>query len=172
MWRKVSFVVAGLLVAVLLITGVTAMTHAASPTDYKVDRPPCGGPPFAGPRMDGAMLDRVAEILKIDKQQLTDAFKQASAEMRQKGIDDMFAKWVSEGKLTEDQATQYKAWMAAKPHVFCRDLQMADKLLKDGKITQDQYTAVKEWLDKKPNVELPKPERPANAPPCVPSQTN
>jgi hypothetical protein len=37
--------------------------------------------------------------------------------------------------------------------------------VKDGKLTQAQADAYKAWIAQKPNVELPRPERPAGAPP-------
>jgi len=164
MWKKVAYALAGTVAVVALIAGIAIATYADN--GQQGDSPPVGGiQPWGGmPPANSALLDRVAQILNIDKQQLTDAFKQASSEARQKRTDDMFAKWVSDGKLTQDQADQYKAWMASNPNpdVPCMSSQLMDKLLKDGKITQAQYDAYKGWMDKKPNIELPKPQKPAN----------
>ncbi|MGD0854528.1 MAG: hypothetical protein ABSA18_01810 [Dehalococcoidia bacterium] len=113
-----------MLVAGLLIAGITAATTFAD-----------NGQGKAG----GKLLDRVAQLLNIDQQKLTDAFKQAGNELRQDRMNSMFDKWVSDGKLTQDQANQYKTWLAAKPAgtfgPFMGQTAM-DKLLKDGKITQ------------------------------------
>jgi hypothetical protein len=152
--KKVLYIVAGLLVAGLLIAGISAAATFAD-----------NGQGAAG----GKVLDRVAQILNIDKQKLADAFKQASTEMRQQNTDSMFAKWVTDGKLTQAQADQYKAWLAAKPAgvpfwgMGAQGTQNLDNALKDGKITQDQYNTIKAWLAQKPNVELPKPDRPAGS---------
>jgi hypothetical protein len=150
--RKILYIVAGLLVAGLLLAGISA---AATYAD--------NGQGAAGSKV----LDRVAQILNIDKTALANAFKQASTEMRQQNTDNMFAKWVADGKLTQAQADQYKAWLAAKPAgvpfwgISTNGTQNLDNALKDGKITQDQYNAIKAWLAQKPNVELPKPDRTA-----------
>lgn len=163
MWKKVAYGLAGAVAVVALIAGIAITTYADN--GQQGDSPPVGGQPWGGmPPANSALLDRVAQILNIDKQQLTDAFKQASSEARQKRTDDMFANWVSEGKLTQDQADQYKAWMASNPNpdIPCMSSQIMDKLLKDGKITQAQYDAYKGWMNEKPNIEMPKPQKPAN----------
>jgi hypothetical protein len=150
MSRKiVIFIVAGILVAGLLIAGVTA---AATYADN--GQGPAGG----------KLLARVAQILNIDQQKLADAFKQAGTELGQERMNSTFDKWVKDGKLTQDQANQYKAWLAAKPAgmfgPFMNQDRM-DKLLKDGKVTQAQYDSWQRWMAQKPAFELPKPERPA-----------
>jgi hypothetical protein len=144
---KIVLVIAGVLVAALLVAGITsAVTYADN------GQGPAGG----------KMLDRVAQLLNIDKQKLVDAFKQANTELRQDRMDNMFNKWVTDGKLTQDQANQYKAWLAAKPAgTFGPFMQqnVMDKLLKDGKVTQAQYDAWKTWWGQKPGFELPKPDK-------------
>lgn len=158
------YLVAGIVALVMLVTGVVT---AANADDAKNGAPP--GPGFGAPAND-TMLEKVAQILGIDKQKVSDAFKQAGAAMEQQRINDMFAKWVTDGKLTQAQADQYKAWLATKPDGVpgffgcsdnaTRENDMLSRLLKDGKITQTQSDAITAWLAKKPNIELPKPEKP------------
>jgi hypothetical protein len=185
MWKKVLFVTFGILMIVALATGAVASVNAADNQPAGTAQAPgwhTGGPGgFRGPG-DSAMLDRVAQILGIDKQKLADAFKQAGTETAQKRMDDMFAKLVTSGKLTQAQADQYKAWLKAKPADVpgfgfgqgdpAKVNDMMSKLLTDGKITQAQYDAWKSWLAQKPNFDLPRPERPAGSPPSTKPQTN
>ena len=154
--KKVLCIIAGVLVTGLLIAGITAATTFAD-----------NGQGKAG----GKLLDRVAQLLNIDQQKLADAFKQASIELRQDRMNTMFDKWVTDGKLTQDQANQYKTWLAAKPagtfgpfmgHVAKQHgIDRIRIFSKDGKITQDQYDAWKTWQSQKPGFELPKPDKAA-----------
>lgn len=155
MWKKTLLAGSGLLLAAILtIFSITAV-HA----DDGV----------RGPRMPfgGKVLDRTAQILGIDKQKLTDAIQQARLETGKQNLDDRFAKWVTDGKLTQEQAGQYQAWLAARPEGIpflagfdtARSTQMLDNLLKDERITQAQYDSFKSWLAQKPSFDLPKPEK-------------
>jgi membrane peptidoglycan carboxypeptidase len=123
------------------------------------------------------MLEKVAAKLNIDKAKLEDAFKQVMQEEQQARQNDMFGKLVTDGKLTQEQADAYKAWLNAKPADLppffegAKSTEMLDKLLADGKITQSQYDAYKAWVAQKPAVELPKPGRPAGGPPCPQGDT-
>jgi hypothetical protein len=184
MWKKVICLAIGILAVVALVSGVVSSAQAdeGKVTDTaKIGLPP--GPPggHGGPGGpgDSEMFTRVAQILGIDQQKLSDAFKQAGTELAQKRMDDMFAKWVTDGKLTQAQADQYKTWLKDRPEgvpVFgmgsgdaTRDNEMMSKLLADGKITQAQFDAWKAWIAQKPGFDLPKPERPAGAPSGPPS---
>jgi hypothetical protein len=144
--KKVFFIV-GILIAGLLIAGITS---AAAYADNGQGTP------------RGKILDRAAQLLNIDKQKLVEAFQQAGAEARQQQITGMLDKWVANSKLTQDQANQYKAWLAAKPAgipgPFIGQTAM-DKLLQNGKITQSQYDAWKTWWSQKPGFDLPKPDK-------------
>jgi len=177
MWKKVLGLAAGMLAVVLLITGV--MTAVNADNRSAAATAPAGMPPGAphgkGPNAscNSDILAKVAAKLNIDKAALQDAFKQVMLEEQQARQDDMFAKLVTDGKLTQEQADAYKAWLSAKPadmpgfpFFAGANTDMLDKLLKDGKITQAQYDAYKAWIAQKPAVELPKPEKPAGGPPC------
>jgi len=88
-----------------------------------------------------ALMTKVATILNIDKTTLEAAFKQAQTEIQSEQLDNQLAKLVSDGKITQDQADAYKAWLAAKP---------------DNTAYQ---SALKTWMDANPlagtNVQLP-----------------
>ncbi len=175
MWKKVLWLIAGILVITMTVSGVMTAVNADDAT--------AGGPPPAGPGGHGApggfgaMLNdnltaRVATILGIDKSKLTDAFQQAEKDLGTERMNNMFAQWVTDGKLTQTQADTYKAWLASKPDnvpLFgssdnvTRDTNMLNRLLKDGKLTQAQFDSATAWLATKPAIDLPRPEKPTNA---------
>ena len=183
MWKKVLWLIAGILVITMTVSGVMTAVNADDAT--------AGGPPPAGPGGHGApggfgaMLNdnltaRVATILGIDKSKLTDAFQQAEKDLGAERMNNMFAQWVTDGKLTQTQADTYKAWLASKPDnvpLFgssdnvTRDTNMLNRLLKDGKLTQAQFDSATAWLATKPAIDLPRPEKPANAPANAPANT-
>jgi polyhydroxyalkanoate synthesis regulator phasin len=105
-------------------------------------------------KKDG-LLARVAQILNIDVQKLTDAFKQAMTEMRTEKQDKGLKSLVENGTLTQEQADAYKAWLDSKPDIPGVSPRNVDQQLKDGKITQEQYDAYQAWLKAKPDVPLP-----------------
>jgi len=172
MWKKIIRMVAGILAIVILVTGIAA---AASADDARPGKP--AGPAFAGGHagmINDNLTTRAAQFLGVDKSKLTDAFKHASRSMETERTNEMFAAWVAAGKLTQAQADSYKSWLASRPDNIpgmfvgsdnaTRDNEMLSRLLTDGKITQAQYDSVKAWLAQKPNFDLPKREKPANAP--------
>ncbi|MCX5992591.1 MAG: hypothetical protein NT177_00055 [Chloroflexi bacterium] len=182
MRKKVLGLAAGMIAVVLLITGVmtavnadNANTGATAPAGVPAGPPPGPHPGRGfGPPTGGAMLEKLAARLNIDKATLQDAFKQIMLEEQQARQTDMFAGLVTDGKLTKEQADAYKAWLNAKPadlprfpfFAAAKSTVMLDRLLADEKITQAQYDAYKAWVAQKPAVELPKPQRPAGGPPC------
>jgi hypothetical protein len=143
------------------------------------------------------MTARVAQILGISQQKLTDAFKQAQNEFETQRL----AQMVKDGKLTQLEADQLKSWESARPASSADKAQieawlqsrpriaalsppakpnmaeMLAKLVKEGKITQMQADQLKAWetgrpdpktdpqkfeawLKARPDVPLPKPEGP------------
>lgn len=105
MWRSKKFIIgAVLLVALVLAGSIGGIVYAQG--DNEED---------TSPRL--TLLDKVADKLGIDRQQLEDAFTEAIDEMR----DEAQAKWlekaVDEGWLTEEEAQQYLEWWQARPDV-------------------------------------------------------
>jgi len=145
--RILTCVLAGVLAVAVLLAGAVVAVNADD--GQKVD----------GVRPAGKILDRVAQILNMDKQKLIDAFKQAAGEVRQQGLTDRLDKFVTDGQLTQDQAAQYKSWLASKPAGVVIFPQAMNALLKNGKITQAQWDEWKTWFDTKPDVPLPKPDK-------------
>ena len=113
MWRSRKFIVAVLAAALLLVGIIGGVALAAddggsaavvdSATDDSGDSQPT------------TLLGRVAEILGIDQQTVEDAFAQAQSEMREEAMDTYLQKLVDEGKITQEQADQYKTWWQSKP---------------------------------------------------------
>jgi hypothetical protein len=110
-------------------------------------------------KQDG-LLARVAQILNVDVQKLKDAFKQALTELQAEKQNTRLQNLVENGKLTQEQADQLKAWFDARPDIPLVGPRNLDQALKDGKITQEQYDAYKAWLAAKPDVPLPEPKAP------------
>ncbi|MFA5308922.1 MAG: hypothetical protein WC370_05470 [Dehalococcoidales bacterium] len=69
------------------------------------------------------LLDKVVEIYKqntgvtIDTEELLNAFKQAGQETCNTAIDNYLDKMVENGKITQAQADEFKAWLDARPDV-------------------------------------------------------
>jgi len=70
-----------------------------------------------------ALLVKVCEIYEentgtaIDAQALKEAFVQAQDEVRTEALDSHLQKLVEEGKITQEQADQYKEWLESRPDV-------------------------------------------------------
>src|SRR3990172_3289194 len=99
MLRRKRFVIIGLLAAVVLVGSLAGLALAQT-----VDR--------GQPR---TLLARVAAILGIDQQKVEDAFAQAQREMRDEALDSCLKNVVDQGKITQEQADQYKSWWQARP---------------------------------------------------------
>jgi len=100
MWRSKKFIVA-VLIAVVLVGSMGGVIFAQ--TENGDDSQP------------KTLLVRVAEILGIDQQKLEDAFTQARSEMQDEALDSRLQNLVNEGKITQEEADQYKVWLQARP---------------------------------------------------------
>ena len=85
------------------------------------------------------LMEKVAEMYQkdtgtaIDPQALQKAFQEAGAALRADRLDQMLAKMVEEGRITQEQADQWKAWWDSRP----------------ATMLNDQY---KSWLESRPEV--------------------
>lgn len=70
----------------------------------------------------GEILSRVAEILGISEEELSDAFAQAKQEMMAERCEEAFYEFleraVEEGIITEEEAEEIKEWWEQKPEAF------------------------------------------------------
>jgi hypothetical protein len=105
MWRRHKLIIASVLAATVLLAGsVGGVVFAQT-----------GG---AGAATSGKTLAaRVATILGIDQQRVEDAFAQARKDMRTEALDTYLQTQVDQGKLTQEQAAQYKTWWQSRPDV-------------------------------------------------------
>ena len=85
-----------------------------------------------------------------------------TGEYREEMTLEQIDKLVVDGKLTQEQADEYEAWLADRPDGPFVDKNRMDNLLEEGTITQEQYEAWKAWHETKPDIELPKPEGQGN----------
>jgi hypothetical protein len=94
----------------------------------------------------------------INSQELQKAFDQARPEITQarpeiknETLDDHLKRLVDEGKITQEQADQYKAWLKSKP-----DMSQYSQQLKDWQQTKPEVpSALKAWEEARPDIQLP-----------------
>jgi len=149
MWRSKKFVVFALLAAVLLVGSISGIAFAQT-----------GNGDDSQPEVRcGALLDKVCEIYEqktgvgIEQEVLKEAFTEAQSEMRDEALDKGLRKLVDEGKISPDQADQYKAWLQAKP-----DTEPFRQQLKDWQLARpDISPELKEWQDARPDMPPPEP---------------
>ena len=140
MWRSKKFIIVVLLAVVLLVGGTVGVVFAQ--TENENDTQP-----------KTTLLARVAEILGIEQQKLEDAFAQARSQMRDEALDSRLANLVAEGKITNEEADQYKAWLQARP-----DMEPFQQQLKEwGQARPDIPPELKEWQEARPDIPLPGP---------------
>ncbi|MFC1874492.1 hypothetical protein ACFLYX_04240 [Chloroflexota bacterium] len=103
MWRSKKVIAIAVLAALILVGSIGGVVLAQ--TGDEVDS------------QHNIMLTRVAEILGIDQQTLEDAFTQARTETHDAAMDSYLQNLIDEGKITEEEADQYKEWRQAMPDV-------------------------------------------------------
>ena len=115
--------------------------------------------------------ERAAEILGIESSDLKDALSQARQEAVDAKIDELIDSAVSDGDITESEATEVRNWLADRPELAATNgfrgkfgliwLHSAgnekaeavlQKLVEAGKITEDEVTAYSEWTDERPDA--------------------
>ena len=119
MSKKVKVLISVLVVVLLLTVGTTATVMAEGEEETTP-------PPEVS---ENGLLDRVADILGIDKEDLIDAFKQAQQEMWDETFISRLNKAVEEERITREQADEIIKWWEQRP---------AD--------------AIREWWGQKPDV--------------------
>jgi hypothetical protein len=132
-----KIILATVLVAVMLIASIPVIALAQK---------------GEAPDRQGALTARVAEILGIDQQNLENALKQAQMESRDETLDARLQELIAEGTLTQEQANEFKSWMAAKPDVPMVPPGQLNEALEKGIITQEQVDQLKAWTESKPDI--------------------
>ena len=117
MWRSKKFIVIAVLAAVVLVgsIGGVALAQTRIGSIGKMALARAGyGPNSLSEDCHGVMMDRLCEIYEenmgvaIDRQALEDAFAQARSEMRDEFMGSHLQNLVDQGKITPDEAAQYK----------------------------------------------------------------
>ena len=111
MWRSKKFLLVTVLAVVVLAGSIGGVALAQSGDDSQ---------PLA---QHEAMLEKVCAIyeentgIAINSEELQKAFAQARSEMQDEALDSYLQSLVDEGKITQEQADQYKVWLESKPEV-------------------------------------------------------
>ena len=103
MWKRKKFIIP--LVAAVALTGILAGSAFAQEGDG-VDSPP-----------GGTLIERLAEKLGIEQSELEAAFAEVRNEMRDEFQSRRLEELVEQGKLTQEEADQFKEWWQAKPEI-------------------------------------------------------
>ena len=74
-----------------------------------------GGMAAASSSGGGETGSRVAEILELDEETVTDAFKQATQQRVDEALQARLDKLVEEERITQEQADEFKAWYDERP---------------------------------------------------------
>ncbi len=124
MWKgKKKFILIAVIVAVVLVGSLAgaalAQTGSTSASSGKT------------------LLARVATILGIDQKKVEDAFAQAQSDMRSEALDNYLNNLVSQGKITQQQADQYKQWLQSMPDTTQLEQQL------------------RQWQEGRPDVPVP-----------------
>lgn len=108
MKRHMKYGIIAIVAVIALSAGITAVVSAESPNgEAGSDTGP--GQIFIG---------KVAGILELDEEELTDAFKQALQEMREERQQQRLQKALEEGLITEEEAEQIQGWWDSRPEAM------------------------------------------------------
>ena len=112
MWRSKKFIIIAVLAVVALAGSIGGVVLAQT-----------GDEDNSPQAQQQALMEKVCAIYQqntgvaIDSAELQKAFDQVQSEMRQEAQDKFLQSLVDEGKITQEQADQYKAWLEAKPDI-------------------------------------------------------
>ena len=115
MWRSKKFIIIAILTVVVLAAALGGVAIAQG--DDQSNNQTATTNPMS------TLLDKVATIYQqntgtaIDSQELQKAFTQAQKDIRSEALDKYLNSLVEKGKITADQAKQYKDWLNSKPDV-------------------------------------------------------
>jgi hypothetical protein len=139
MWRRKKFIIVAVLATTVLLVG--SIGGLAFAQTGSTDNTTSGK----------TLLARVATILGIDQQKVENAFAQAQREMRDEALDSYLKNLVDQGKITQQQADQYKAWVKSSP-----DMSQYQQKLKEWQQARPATPPeLKDWQTARPNIPLP-----------------
>ena len=108
MSKKLKVLISALLVATLLTVGTTATVLAEGEEDEDTTA-------VTEEETKEGFLNRVADILGIEKEDLVNAFEQARQEMCGAAFTDRLNEAVAEGLITQEQADEITGWWLQRP---------------------------------------------------------
>jgi len=111
MSKKVKVLISTLVIVVLLTVGATATVMA----EGEAETTP---PPEAS---ENTLLERVADILGIDEEDLINAFEQVQQEMYDDAFINRLNQAVEEGLITREQAGEIIEWWELRPDEAIRE---------------------------------------------------
>ncbi len=111
MSKKVKILISVLVAALLLTVGGVTMVMAEGEEET-------APPPEATAK---GLLERVADILEIDQEDLIGAFKQAQQEMKEEAFINRLNQAVAAGRITQEQADEIIKWWELRPDDAIRD---------------------------------------------------
>lgn len=103
MLRNKKFLVIAIVIAVVLVGTVTGVALAQAGSSGTTPAP---AKTFAA---------RVAAILGIDQQKVQDAMSKAKRDIADEALSNKLDALVKSGKMTQQQADQYKSWWQSRP---------------------------------------------------------
>ena len=99
LWFRKKVILIPLVVALVVVGTLAGIAFAQAGSDS----------------LGNTLLARVAAILGIDQTKVEDAFAQAQKEMRDEALDSYLKNMVEQGKISQEEADQYKTWWDSKP---------------------------------------------------------
>jgi LPS O-antigen subunit length determinant protein (WzzB/FepE family) len=112
MWRSKKFIIITAIVVVALAGSIGGIALAQGNGDEDVNQPGA---------QQAALLERVCAIYEdntgtaINAEDLQNAFAQAQSEMREEALQNYLQSLVDNGKITQEQADQWKSWWQSRP---------------------------------------------------------
>ena len=111
MSKRVKVFISALVVALLLTVGATVTVMAEGEEETTP-------PPEVS---ENGLLDRVADILGIEEEDLINAFNQARQEMREAAFVDRLNQAAKDGLITQEQADEILKWWQQRPDEALRE---------------------------------------------------
>jgi hypothetical protein len=143
MWQSKKFIVAVVVACLALAGGIGGAVLADDNGDD------------SGPgALFGTLWDKAREIYTdktgddIDLEALKDALTQARSEMQAEALENRLQQLIDEGKITQDEADQYRQWLQQRP-----DMEQFRQQLDQWRQARPEVPAeLKEWQESRPDV--------------------
>jgi hypothetical protein len=113
MWSTKKFIIIMVVAAALAVVGVGGVVLAQQANGGEDETQPGA--------QQAALLERVCAIYEdntgtaINAEDLQNAFAQAQSEMREEALQNYLQNLVDNGKITQEQADQWKSWWQSRP---------------------------------------------------------